>query len=159
MPINVPAASIAVGALRHHIFRMITMAVTISGTYLGDLTCEAVHGPSGAKIRTTAPVDNGGKGDMFSPTDLCAASIGVCMLTIIGQWAMKYQFDVAGSTFSLVKNMGTDPRRIAHVPIEFEIRGNVPPDKRPRLEAAAMACPVKKSMAETVNVGVTWKYL
>jgi putative redox protein len=135
------------------------MSVNISGTYLGDLTCEATHGPSGAKIQTTAPLDNGGRGDMFSPTDLCATSIGVCMLTIIGQWAMKYAYDVKGSTFRLEKHMGTDPRRIAHVPMVFEIRGNVPEDKRVRLEAAAMACPVKKSLADNVAVDVTWVYV
>lgn len=135
------------------------MSVSITGSYTGDLTCEVKHGPSGATIRTTAPVDNGGRGDMFSPTDLCAASIGVCMLTIIGQWALKYGLDVKGSDFTLEKHMGTDPRRIARVPITFRIRGNVPADKRPRLEAAAMACPVKKSLAENVDVGVTWEYL
>lgn len=135
------------------------MAVSISGVYLGELTCEATHGPSGATLRTTAPLDNGGKGDMFSPTDLFATSIGMCMLTIIGQWSMKYEYDVTGTSFRLEKHMGTDPRRVARVPMVFEVRGNVPDDKRVRLEAAANACPVKKSLGELVEIEIEWRYV
>ena len=58
--------------------------VEIDIRYLGQLRCEATHGPSGTKLITDAPVDNMGKGESFSPTDLVATGLGVCMMTLMG---------------------------------------------------------------------------
>ena len=52
--------------------------------YLGDLRTEATHLQSGQKLITDAPLDNQGKGEFFSPTDLFSTSLGPCMLTIMG---------------------------------------------------------------------------
>ncbi len=66
------------------------MAVEITGRYAGNLKVDLHHGPSGAEMRTAAPVDNNGDGSSFSPTDLLAASLGACMVTVIGIYAEKY---------------------------------------------------------------------
>ena len=135
------------------------MAVEITGKYLGGLTCEARHGPSGAVLRTTAPVDNGGKGDLFSPTDLLATATGVCMLTIMGIWANKHGLNIDGTTFRLEKHMSADaPRRVTHLPIVMQVKGAIPADKRASLEASALACPVKKSLHPDVKVDVRFEY-
>ena len=85
----------------------------MSGRYLGHLKVELEHGPSGAKITTAAPVDNQGDGSSFSPTDLCAASLGACMLTVMGIVAERDGIDFSTCRFTLEKHMQTDPRRIA----------------------------------------------
>lgn len=121
--------------------------VHIDITYLGGLRCEAVHGPSGAKVFTDAPVDNHGKGESFSPTDLAATSLGVCMATIMGIAAEQHGVTLGQVKVSVDKEMSTDsPRRIVKLEVAFTIP--LPPDfpKRKTLENAALACPVHHSL-------------
>ncbi len=116
-------------------------------TYLGGLRCEVVHGPSGTKILTDAPVDNHGKGESFSPTDLAAASLGACMATIMGIAAEQHGVELGKMQIGVDKTMSTDsPRRIIKIEVTFRIP--LPPDfpKRQTLENAALACPVHHSL-------------
>jgi len=137
------------------------MAVNISGKYLGQLDIESSHGPSGNQIKTTAPKDNGGTGEYFSPTDLMATSLGCCLVTIAGLWGNKHGFDLTGTTYELEKHMSEDlPRRIAHLPVTINIPASVVPEaKRAALEAAALKCPVKQSLHPDVKVEVTFNYV
>ena len=79
--------------------------VMIDVTYMGDLRTKAVHQPSGAGLVTDAPVDNHGKGEAFSPTDLVATALGSCMLTIIGIVAARHDWNIEGATASIEKTM------------------------------------------------------
>src|SRR4051812_3550528 len=83
--------------------------------YLGDLRTEAIHVQSGTRIITDAPVDNKGKGEAFSPTDLLATSLGVCMITVMGIKAQEHNLDLKGTTCSIVKIMAPDPRRVVEI--------------------------------------------
>ena len=83
--------------------------VMIDVTYLGELRTEAVHGPSGSKVITDAPVDNHGKGEAFSPTDLVATALGSCMLTIMGIVAARHDWNINGATASIEKTMAAAP--------------------------------------------------
>ena len=131
----------------------------MSGVYLGNLTCEVTHGPSGAKIKTTAPVDNGGTGELFSPTDTLAAALGVCALTIMGIWAKKHGIDINGASFHVEKHMTDElPRRVARLPITFRIPKSLPADKRESLEASARKCPVRLSLHPDVMVEERFVY-
>jgi len=80
--------------------------VRMSIVYRGDLRCEAVHGPSGSRVETDAPADNGGRAERFSPTDLVAAALGSCMMTILGLRARERGWDLAGMTAEIEKEMG-----------------------------------------------------
>ena len=96
--------------------------VEIDVVYQGGLRCEATHGPSGEKLTTDAPVDNHGKGESFSPTDLCATALGVCMPTVMGIFAERHEIDLAGLKVSVKKHMSADlPRRISKLDVELEI--------------------------------------
>ena len=96
--------------------------VNISIEYTGDLHCDAVHGPSHAKIATDAPTDNKGKGESFSPTDLVATALGTCMSTILAMAAQEHGLDVKGMTVNVSKEMSKDaPRRIVALPSEVHI--------------------------------------
>lgn len=92
---------------------------TISARYLGDLRVECTHTQSGTKIITDAPVDNHGKGQAFSPTDLCATAVGACAMTIIGLYARNHGVDVTGAEMEITKSMSADPRRIGKVEVVF----------------------------------------
>ena len=101
--------------------------VSISTTYEGHLHCQATHGPSGSKLTTDAPVDNHGRGETFSPTDLVATAFGACMLTIMGIVADRHGIDLNGMTAKTEKVMSTTPpRRIAT--LNTRITLPLPPD-------------------------------
>src|SRR2546422_6525382 len=120
--------------------------VNVSIKYTGDLHCDAVHGPSHAKISTDAPTDNRGKGESFSPTDLVATALGTCMSTILAMAAQEHGLDMKGMTVSVSKEMSKDaPRRIVGLPSEVHIPLPASTPQRTLLENAALNCPVHKS--------------
>jgi putative redox protein len=121
--------------------------VEISIKYLGDLRCEARHEPSGTVITTDAPVDNEGRGESFSPTDLAATSLGACMLTIMGIAARKQGVDIGDTQVKVLKEMTPKPpRRIAKLTVVFTIPLPASHEKRAMLEEAARNCPVHLSL-------------
>jgi uncharacterized OsmC-like protein len=134
------------------------MAVEISGRYSGNLNVELTHGPSGQRLHTAAPVDNQGDGSSFSPTDLLAASLGACMLTIMGIIAAREGIDLTGATFRLEKHMQADPRRVGAIPVTFEMPAGLSPAQRKKLERGALACPVHKSLAPEVEKTIRFDY-
>ena len=87
--------------------------------YLGNLRTEAEHLQSGNKIITDAPLDNNGKGEAFSPTDLLATSLGSCMLTIMGISAPAYGYNLEGTVIETEKIMGTNPRRVVELKLDI----------------------------------------
>ncbi|PYI84648.1 MAG: hypothetical protein DMF09_07510 [Verrucomicrobia bacterium] len=110
--------------------------VKVNVSYTGDLHCDATHGPSQSKISTDAPMDNKGKGEAFSPTDLVATALGTCMTTTMGIKAQELGIDLRGMTVSVHKDMSKDaPRWIValpsevHIPLLPDSARNPPPDK------------------------------
>lgn len=134
------------------------MAVEITGRYVGNLKTELTHGPSGTVIRTAAPVDNQGDGSSFSPTDLAAASLGACMLTLIAIVGERDGLDLTGLSFRLEKHMAANPRRIGSVPVTITMPAGLTPEQREKLERAALTCPVHKSLSEDVQKDVRFVY-
>jgi len=129
--------------------------VRMSSVYEGGLRCRVTHGPSGISVVTDAPVDNHGKGESFSPTDLVAAALGVCMMTLIGIVAEKHGLDVTGMTAETVKEMTkAPPRRIASLATRITIP--LPPHHQHRslLEQAALTCPVHSSLHPEIAIPV-----
>jgi len=124
---------------------------TIETTYLGGLRTEATHLQSGTKIITDAPVDNQGKGEAFSPTDLLAASLGSCMLTIMGIKARANDIDIDGTTCSITKIMAADPRRVSEIVISFKFPKEYNQKDQILLERAALTCPVYYSLHEDLK--------
>ncbi len=121
--------------------------VSISIRYTGDLHCAAIHEPSKSEIATDAPVDNKGKGETFSPTDLVATALGTCMATILSMAAESHGLDVKGMSVSVRKEMSKDaPRRIVGLPSEVRIPLPASTPQRALLENAALNCPVHKSL-------------
>lgn len=121
--------------------------MTSKVTYVGELRTEAEHIASGTTIITDAPVDNKGKGEMFSPTDLVATALASCALTIMGIAADTHGIHMTGTTCEVLKVMGTGPRRIIQVDITFQMKGQEFTDKQKQLlENAAKTCPVLYSL-------------
>lgn len=133
--------------------------VPIAISYLGDLRCQAVHGPSGSTLVTDAPVDNQGKGETFSPTDLIATGLATCILTTMGIIAKRDGLDLSGSTVQVEKHMSTAaPRRIVRLVTAFHLPARLPVERRASLENAARACPVARSLHPDVSVDVSFTY-
>lgn len=134
--------------------------VKINIRYEGRLRCAAVHGPSGQTLHTDAPVDNHGRGESFSPTDLVATALGSCMATIMGIVAERHQLDLRGMEIEVAKVMSADtPRRIAK--LETTIKVPLPPDhpQRVLLENAALTCPVHKSLHPEIEKPVDFRWI
>jgi putative redox protein len=132
---------------------------TILTVYNGELRTRAIHLLSGTEIITDAPPDNQGKGESFSPTDLAATALGSCMLTVMGILARNHDLNIDGTSASITKIMGNNPRRI----IEIQVVLTFPHDRysekeRHLLENTARACPVAKSLHPDLMQTITFQY-
>ncbi|HEY6162301.1 MAG TPA: OsmC family protein [Bacteroidia bacterium] len=127
--------------------------------YTGGLHTEAAHLQSGSIIHTDAPVDNNGKGEAFSPTDLLATSLGCCMLTIMGITAAKNNIPFENAAAEVTKNMEANPRRVGEVVVAITIpKANYTADQKKMLETAALNCPVAKSLSPELKQTVTFSW-
>jgi len=132
---------------------------TIEISYKGNLRTECKHVSSGEIILTDAPVDNKGKGEYFSPTDLLATSLATCILTIIGISADAYGFDIDNTKATVKKVMGTNPRRIAEINIEINFPNNNYSDKEKEIiKHAADNCPVAKSLHPEIKKNIIFNW-
>lgn len=128
-------------------------------TYNGGLRTTSVHERSGNEIITDAPVDNKGKGEAFSPTDLLATSLGNCMLTIIGIAATEHGFNIDGTTCGITKIMAENPRRVAEIVAELQFPDSGYSDKdKVIIERAALTCPVFYSLHPDIKKTITFSY-
>jgi putative redox protein len=134
------------------------MAVEITGTYQGNLKLELLHGPSGMKLTTAAPVDNKGDGSSFSPTDLVAAALGSCIVTTLAIVAEREGIDFTTASFKVSKHLQSDPRRIASLPVEVHMPAGLSPDQRTKLERAGHTCPVHKSLLPEIEQEIRFVY-
>lgn len=132
--------------------------IEIFGTYLGEKRNKLTHGPSKAVILTDAPLDNNGKGESFSPTDMLAGSLASCAMTIMSIWAEKNQVSLERSTFVVKKNMASEPRRVASLDVEYKLPKQLSDEVRAKLESLAMTCPVKLSLHPEVAINFEFKY-
>jgi uncharacterized OsmC-like protein len=132
---------------------------TAETIYTGELRTKATHCNSGNSIITDAPVDNHGKGENFSPTDLLATSLGSCMLTIMGIEADKRGFDIDGTKVSITKTMSSDPRRVSAVDVVLRFPHNNYTDQEKRLLShISKTCPVALSLHPEISQNVTIYY-
>ena len=131
--------------------------VRIEATYDGNLRCTATHIPSGSKLITDAPVDNKGKGESFSPTDLLATSMLTCIMTIVAIRAESRQIDVSGMSGSIEKTMAANPRRVAKLEVIVNLPSDIELDDRAWLITEGCNCPVCVSVSESMDVDVTFQ--
>ena len=115
--------------------------------YTGNLRTQNEHLKSGSIYITDAPLDNQGKGEAFSPTDLCATSLANCMMTIMGIAARKRTIDMTGTMAEVKKIMGTDPRRISEIKIDFHFPDHLSSKEKTILQRIAEHCPVGNSLS------------
>lgn len=135
------------------------MPPTITATYLGGLRTECIHTASNNKIISDAPVDNHGKGEAFSPTDLCCSALGTCAMTIMAIEAQKLGKDIEGARMEITKHMAANPRRIAKVEISFHLPGSFTLDEKRKLENAASSCPVCLSLGPDTEQAFIFNWL
>jgi putative redox protein len=137
------------------------MAVEIEIVYEGDLHCTVKHTSSGSVLKTDAPVDNGGKGEFFSPTDLVATALGTCIATTLGLYAKKRDFNLNGTRIKVVKEMVSTPlRRIGELKVTVTVpNGNrFTEENRRKFENIAKTCPVRQSLHPDIKVTVDFIY-
>lgn len=128
--------------------------------YNGELRTTATHLQSNTPIETDAPVDNQGKGERFSPTDLLATSLGSCMMTIMGIKARDMNIDLTGVTIDIQKHMKADPRRVGGVDVTFHFPATLALDEKQKtiLQNAALTCPVAKSIHPDIEQKVVFNW-
>ena len=132
---------------------------TAKTKYLGDLRTEIMHLRSGSVITTDAPIDNKGKGENFSPTDMVAVALGSCIFTIMGISAREHSFSIDGSSCTITKIMTENPRKIGEIRIEFDFTANEYTDKQKKfLDHCVKTCPIALSLNESVFQNVTLQF-
>jgi uncharacterized OsmC-like protein len=133
------------------------MSVLITGRLVSPTATELDHDPSHARVPTQAPRDNGGDGSSFSPTDLCAASLGSCAATTLSLYATRSKIPLTGVRFSVEKHMTAEPpRRIARLVLTLTIDSPCGDEDYQKLVHAAKTCPVRRSLHPDVVVDETY---
>lgn len=134
---------------------------TIEIKYLGDLRTESTHVRSGQKLITDAPVDNNGKGEAFSPTDLLVTALATCMVTVMGIASREHQINMDDITCTVVKIMAADPRRVSEIQIEFNFPKEQKYTDREKaiLERSARTCPVAQSVHPDLIQNVVFNFV
>ena len=133
--------------------------VTIQTQYIGSLRTKATHVKSGNVLVTDAPVDNKGRGEAFSPTDLLATSLGSCMITIAGMAAQEHGFSIDGTTIDITKIMASNPRRVAEVIVELHFpKNNFTEKHKEIIRVACLNCPVAKSLHPDLKQTVVFNF-
>ncbi|MBP7821563.1 MAG: OsmC family protein [Saprospiraceae bacterium] len=136
------------------------MTITSKVVYNGNLRTTATHIASGNSIITDAPIDNHGKGQAFSPTDLASTSVACCMMTIMGIAAETHGIDMEGATAEITKVMSASPRKIAKVIIKLVMPAKAYSKKEKTiLLNASKGCPVSLSLSDEVEqlVEILWQ--
>ncbi|SHO64655.1 OsmC family protein [Algoriphagus zhangzhouensis] len=132
---------------------------TIKSSYLGNLRTTSSHIQSGKTIISDAPVDNNGKGEAFSPTDLVASALGSCMVTIMGIVAERNNVSLDGLDWEVTKIMDSNPRKIGEIVIDFHWEDPVSdPAMIQKLKNAARTCPVALSLDPSVKQTINFNF-
>ena len=134
------------------------MSNQIEIVYEGNLRTRATHLASSTEILTDAPIDNQGKGEKFSPTDLVATALGSCMLTIMGITSNIHNINIDGALVKVEKIMGKDPRKIDQINLEIIFKSTVNSKDKVILERAAKHCPVAKTLENNVEENIKFIY-
>lgn len=124
-------------------------------SYQGELRTKAIHLRSGVQIITDAPPDNQGKGEAFSPTDLVAAALVSCMMTVMGIAARTHNIQLVGLRGEVTKIMAASPRRISALQVHLYFSGPYNAHERTLLERTAKTCPVALSLHPDLEQSVT----
>lgn len=127
--------------------------------YTGDLRTTCTHLKSGSHFETDAPIDNNGKGERFSPTDLLATSLAACMITVMGIKARTMDFDLDDIRIEVLKIMASDPRRVSGIDLKFHIPerlANIDEKTKKIMVHTGLTCPVAKSLHPDVQVTIDW---
>lgn len=132
--------------------------VKMNFVYQGNLHCEGKHEPSQSKLETDAPKDNEGKGERFSPTDLVGAALGTCTLTTMAIVAKREKIKFENSRAEVVKEMTPPPRRIQSLKVKIWMPEGLSKIEREKLEAAALHCPVHRSLHPDLDAPIEFIY-
>lgn len=132
--------------------------MTASIKYVGNLRCAVEHTQSGTNIETDAPVDNMGKGEKFSPTDLLCVSLATCMLTTMGIKSNALQVDIINATANVTKHMLGNPRRVGKIEVDVLLPAISNETDRKNLEMTGDNCPVMKSINPNIEVLINYKW-
>jgi putative redox protein len=116
------------------------------------------HGPSGTRISTEAPKDNGGTGASFSPTDLVGAALASCALTTMALVASREGITFGEARATVEKRMTPPPRRIGELVLQIQMPSGLSRAHRARLEQAANECPVARSLHPDLKLPITFQY-
>ena len=127
--------------------------------YINDLRTESTYLQSDSKIITDAPIDNMGKGEAFSPTDLFVSSLASCMITIMGIAAKTHNIEIGEVGAEVLKVMGFNPRRISEIHIKFIFNVKLNNKEKEILERAAKHCPVSKSINKDIKEVIFFSYI
>ncbi|MBR3603925.1 MAG: OsmC family protein [Elusimicrobiaceae bacterium] len=126
----------------------------ILSTYLADGQTELLHEPTGSKIYTDLPPDNGGKGRLFSPTDLLASAFASCILTIMGKMAERNKENLKGAKIEIDKIMAENPRRVGEFVLNISFPADFTQEQKQRYIGAVKACPVHHTLREDIKISI-----
>ena len=133
--------------------------MTATVNYTGALRTTCTHLKSNTSFETDAPIDNNGKGERFSPTDLMSTSLAACMITVMGIKAESMGIELKGINIDVLKIMKAEPRRVGGINLSFHIPDNLKNlDDKSKiiLKRTGETCPVFNSIHPDIEVNISW---
>jgi uncharacterized OsmC-like protein len=132
--------------------------VVMTATSAPAFKTQLEHVPSGSRIATEAPKDNGGTGGSFSPTDLVGAAIASCTITTMALVASRENIPFGEAKATVEKRMTPPPRRIGELVLHIQMPAGLSRAHRARMEQTAHECPVARSLHPDLKVPMSFSY-
>lgn len=109
----------------------------------------------GHRVLVDQPVDAGGEDSAPTPTELFVASLATCVAFYAGRYLTRHELSRDGLAVSVGFDMAADkPARVAVVRLTVRVPADLPPERRPALQAVVSHCTVHNSLTTPPDVTI-----
>jgi putative redox protein len=108
----------------------------------------------GHTVLVDQPVDDGGKDEAPTPTELFLAGLASCVAFYARRYLARHKLATEGLAVSLEYEMGSRPARVATARIVLTPPPSLPPQRLEAFLAVASHCTVHNSLAQPPQVDV-----
>lgn len=122
--------------------------------YSGNFSTTVFSSQGNKEVMTDAPKHNGGRGEKLSPTDLFAASLGSCILTILSMYAKKMEIPFDQAKARVVKTPSSTGS-ITSIDVIIEYPARLTAEQKAKLETAALHCPIHQCIHPDIKQTIT----
>jgi uncharacterized OsmC-like protein len=99
-------------------------------------------------------IEDGGRGQAMSPTEILVASVGACVVMVVGNYCDRNGYKAGGVEVSLTYEMSSSPSRIATILMDLEIPADVPDERKKIIRKLAESCPIHRTLISPPKIDI-----